>query len=87
MLGDMNRHEIQHTRTPSAAEDREAIAAHYRAATRRQETEDARARWLGYRSESDFTERAAAYLDRHPTLSRDMVRHGTFIYFGKDRQR
>lgn len=85
MLGEMMPHMTDTTRTPTAVEDRKAIEAHYRAEARRQETEDARARWLGYRSETDFTERASSYLDRHPALSRAMLRHARFIYFGKDR--
>lgn len=76
----------QRTRTvPTASEDRAVIAEHDRAEARRQATEDARAQWLGYQSEADFTHRAAAQLDRHPTLPRHLVRHARFIYLGADK--
>ncbi|MDP2623645.1 MAG: hypothetical protein Q8Q29_07610 [Actinomycetota bacterium] len=68
--------------TPTAAEDREVIAAYERAIARQCETMDARARWLGYRGEADFTDRAAAQLARHPTLPRHLARHARFIYLG-----
>lgn len=72
-------------RTPTAAEDRAVIAEHYRAEARRQDTEDARAVWLGYQSETDFTSRAASQLARHPTLPAHIARHARFIYLGADR--
>lgn len=71
--------------TPTAAEDRAAIAEHDRAVARRQDTEDARAKWLGYQSEADFTDRAASTLARHPRLPTHLLRHARFIYLGADR--
>jgi hypothetical protein len=82
MLGEMDTHKHQTTSRPSAVEDRAAIAEHYRAEAARQDAEDARAVWLGYRSETDFTDRAAAQLERHRSLPRHLVRHGRFVYFG-----
>lgn len=77
---------MQRTRTtPTAAEDRAAIAEHYRAEARRQATEDARAQWLGYQSEADFTDRAASTLARRTSLPSNMIRHARFIYLGADR--
>ena len=76
----------ERTRTvPTAAEDRAAIAEHYRGEARRQAAEDARAQWLGYQSEADFTDRAAAQLGRHPRLPAHIARHARFIYLGADR--
>jgi hypothetical protein len=85
MLCDMKHHDHQTTSTPSAVEDRQAIAAHYRTEAARQDTEDARAKWLGYRGETDFTDRAAAQLERHPALPSHLVRHARFVYFGTGR--
>lgn len=82
MLGEMDTHNAQTTSRLSAVEDRAAIAEHYRAEARQQDAEDARAKWLGYRSETDFTDRAAGMLARHPLLPAHLVRHARFVYFG-----
>jgi hypothetical protein len=82
MLGEMDTHKHQTTSRLSAVEDRAVIAEHYRAEAARQAAEDARAQWLGYRSETDFTDRAAAQLERHRNLPRHLVRHARFVYFG-----
>jgi hypothetical protein len=86
MLGEMDPHNAKTTSrtapTPTADEDRAVIAAYDAAQARQQETMDARAQWLGYRSEADFCDRANATLDRRSTLPRHLVRHGRFIYFG-----